>query len=188
MSSQAEIDMNKNERRRERWEMENNMDGEVDEMITLYEKKGINRSDAETIIRTMARYPRQFLDHMMVEELGLPPPDSDSLSPVKAGLITMCSFMLFGAIPLLPYLIALLPFVSFSDSIQLWSSVVTTVLTLFTLGVVKGHVSGLSKRAWLWSGVQMAMNGSFAAVLGFIVGWGMGKLVHADEQLPPGTD
>ena len=25
-----------------------------------------------------------------------------------------------------------------------------------------------------------------AAVLGFIVGWVMGKLVHADEQVPPG--
>jgi len=34
----------------------------------------------------------------------------------------------------------------------------------------------------------MAMNGSFAAVLGFIVGWGMGKLVHADEQVPAGMD
>jgi len=101
----------------------------------------------------------------------------------------MCSFMLFGSIPLLPFLIALIPFTDsvLTDRVQLWLSVVTTVLTLFTLGVLKARVSGGSK-SWLWSGCQMAMNGSFAAVLGFIVGWGMGKLVHADEQLPPGTD
>ena len=190
MSSQAEIDLNKSERRRERWEMENNMQGEIDEMIDLYEKKGVSRPDAEVIIRTMSRYPRQFLDHMMVEELGLPPPDTDNLSPVKAGFITMCSFMLFGSIPLLPFLIALIPWTDsvLTERVQLWSSVVTTVLTLFTLGVLKGRVSGATGKSWLWSGVQMAMNGSFAAVLGFIVGWGMGKLVHADEQLPPGTD
>ncbi len=101
----------------------------------------------------------------------------------------MCSFMLFGAIPLLPYLIALIPGTQslLTDMAQLWLSVGTTVLTLFTLGVVKGRVSGVAGSSWLWSGVQMAMNGSFAAVLGFIVGWGMGKLVHADEQLPPGA-
>ncbi len=40
MSSQAEIDMNKNERRRERWEMENNMQGEVDEMIDAVREEG----------------------------------------------------------------------------------------------------------------------------------------------------
>ena len=125
---------------------------------------------------------------MMVEELGLPPPETDSMAPVKAGLITMTSFMLFGSIPLLPYLIALLPFtqVVLTESVQLWASVVTTVLTLFVLGAIKGRLTGGSK-SWWWSGLQIALNGSFAAVLGFLVGWGMGKLVHADEQLPPGA-
>ena len=59
MSSQAEIDLNKSERRRERWEMENNLKGEVDEMIDLYVSKGVKRTDAETIIRTMSHYPKQ---------------------------------------------------------------------------------------------------------------------------------
>ena len=189
MSSQAEIDLNKTERRRERWEMENDIDGEVSEMVELYVSKGVARPDAETILRTMSRYPRQFLDHMMVEELGLPPPEKDALAPVKAGLITMTSFMLFGSIPLLPYLIALIPFTDalLTESVQLYSSVVTTVLTLFTLGAIKGWVSGDTHKRWWWSGLQMALNGSFAAVLGFIVGWGMGKLVHADEQVPAGA-
>jgi VIT1/CCC1 family predicted Fe2+/Mn2+ transporter len=126
---------------------------------------------------------------MMMEELGLPPPDKDSLGPVKAGLITMTSFMIFGSIPLLPYLIALIPYTDavLTEAVQLYASVVTTVLTLFILGVVKGRVSG-GVKSWWWSGVQMAMNGSFAAVLGFIVGWGMGKLVRADEVVPPGAD
>ena len=59
MSSQAEIDLNKAERRREKWEMKNNMKGEVQEMIDLYISKGVKREDAETIIRTMSHYPKQ---------------------------------------------------------------------------------------------------------------------------------
>jgi VIT1/CCC1 family predicted Fe2+/Mn2+ transporter len=124
-----------------------------------------------------------------VEELGLPPPESDTMVPIKAGLITMTSFMLFGSVPLLPYLIALIPWTDsvLTESVQLWLSVITTVLTLFALGSVKGKVSGGSK-SWWWSGAQMALNGMFAATLGFIVGWAMGKLVRADEQVPAGAD
>ena len=41
LSSQAELEYNIAERRRERWEMDNNMDGEIEEMIAIYIKKGM---------------------------------------------------------------------------------------------------------------------------------------------------
>jgi len=185
MSEQAEIDFNKSERKRERWELENNLEGEKEEMIETYTKKGVSRKDAESIIDTLAKYKRPFLDHMMVEELGLIPPEKNVWGPVKSGGVTMASFIVFGAIPLIPYLLALLPFMGdiLSEKVQLWSSVIITVLSLFILGAVKGMV--VKGSSWLRNGILMAMNGSFAAVLGFIVGWAMGKLV--EDEAPPGA-
>jgi len=108
-----------------------------------------------------------FLDHMMVEELGLLPPESDQgFSPAKAGMVTMGSFMAFGSVPLLPYLIALLPGLHLSASTQLWASVGATILTLFLLGAFKGKTVEIKKSAWWRSGLLMSFNGTMAAVVG----------------------
>jgi len=189
MSTQAELDLSKSERRRERLEMQQNLHGEMQEMINLYERKGVKRNDAETIVRTLSKYPNQFLDAMMSEELGMPPSHHlVETTPIKSGLVTMLSFIAFGSVPLLPYLIALIPWFKhyLTEEIQLWSAIVMTVITLFVLGVVKGQVSAV-RNIW-WSGFQMAANGSFAAILGYLIGYLLGKAVNIDEQVPPGTD
>lgn len=51
--------------------MDNNMKGEIEEMIDLYVEKGMSETDARVIINTMAKYPEAFLDNMMVVELHL---------------------------------------------------------------------------------------------------------------------
>jgi VIT1/CCC1 family predicted Fe2+/Mn2+ transporter len=177
MSSQAELDYNNAERKRERWEMDNHMEGEITEMVELYIAKGLSRTDSETIIHTLAKYEDAFLDHMMVEELGLMPPDMDDPhAAIKAGLVTMLSFIVFGAVPLAPYLIALIPGVHISANAQLYSAVVFTVLTLFLLGAFKGKLVEIGQ-SWWKSGCLMAFNGSFAAFVGFLIGWGMKSIV-----------
>lgn len=189
MSTQAELDLSKSERRRERLEMQQNLHGEMNEMINMYVQKGIKRNDAETIVHTLSKYPNQFLDSMMSEELGMPPSHHlVETTPIKSGLVTMTSFMIFGSVPLLPYLIALIPWFSdfFTDQIQLWSAIVMTIITLFILGVVKGKVSAV-KNIW-WSGFQMAANGTLAAVIGFIIGNLLSKAFDLDSQIPAGTD
>jgi len=167
LSEQAEIDFNNSERKREKWEMEINMEGELDEMVALYEQKGVSRPDAMTILTTLAKYENVFLDHMMVEELGLMPVDPDDV-PLKAGLVTMGSFILFGSVPLMPYLVCLLPWLSLSTSAQLWLAIVITMITLFILGAVKGM---LVDYPWMSSGLVMVMNGSFAAAVAFVIGY-----------------
>lgn len=187
-STQAELDLAKSERRRERAEMQQNLHGEIQEMVDAYVQKGVKRSDAETVVRTLAKYPNQFLDAKMSEDLGMPPKHHlVETTPLKSGLITMSSFMVFGSVPLMPYLIALIPFFSefFTVKVQLWSAIVMTIITLFLLGVVKGKVSAV-KSIW-WSGVQMAANGSFAAILGWLAGYLLGKALDLDSQVPPGT-
>jgi len=183
MSSQAELDYTESERKREQWEMDNNMAGEIEEMIDLYMAKGVTETDARIIINTLAKYPEAFLNHMMVEELGLLPPDADQgFSPQKAGIVTMASFVLFGAVPLLPYLIALIPGVTLQPDAQLWIAIIATILTLFALGAFKGSVVETGRSAWWKSGLLMACNGSVAAAIGYAIGYIMSQLM----DLPPG--
>jgi len=184
LSSEAEIDYTASERKREAWEMEVNMKGEIEEMIDLYIAKGVSETDARIIINTLAKYPEAFLDHMMVEELGLLPPEADQgFSPAKAGMVTMASFMAFGSVPLLPYLIALIPGLHMSAKAQLWASVVATIFTLFMLGAFKGKTVEIKKSAWWRSGLLMAFNGTMAAVVGYAIGWAISQLM----ELPPGA-
>ena len=135
---------------------------------------GINKSDAESMIHTLSRYPDAFLDHMMVEELSLMPPDPDD-SPTMNGIITMCSFMLFGSIPLSPYVLAHIPWLTkiLTDQIQLYSSIVLTVLTLFALGAIKSSL--VAGKKWIRGGMQVAITGMVAA----IVGWAAGAVLSA---------
>jgi vacuolar iron transporter family protein len=44
-------------------------------MIEIYTKKGMTLEDARTVVMTMSKYPDIFVDTMMVEELGLMPPE-----------------------------------------------------------------------------------------------------------------
>ena len=105
LSSKAEFEYTRAEHKREKWELDNYPEGEKREMVELYMKRGMSKEDAETVIEVMSKYKNFFLDVMMVEELGLMPPDDDD-SPAKNGLVTFASFVIFGFIPLLSYVLA----------------------------------------------------------------------------------
>jgi len=51
----------KQERSGEKWEMENSPQGEIKEMMELYEGKGFSKEDAKTIIETMAKNEKFFV-------------------------------------------------------------------------------------------------------------------------------
>lgn len=136
-------------------------------MVELYEKKGISTEDARLVINTLAKYKEAFVDIMMVEELNLMPID-ESHSPIFGGLITFASFMLFGAVPLISYLINLIPGVDMGADAAFIGSCILTVLTLFLLGSIKGSFVG---QTWWISGLSMACNGSLAAACGWVIGY-----------------
>ena len=92
------------ERKREEWELENFPQGEIEEMVDLYESRGLPREKAEEVIRVMAKYKDFFVDVMVREELGLEMPGEDE-SPVRQGFVTFVSFAISGFVPLFAYII-----------------------------------------------------------------------------------
>lgn len=167
LSSQAEHDLANHERSREMWEFENYPEGEIEEMVELYEKKGISTDDALLVVHTLAKYKEAFIDIMMIEELNLMPVDDED-SPLTGGIITFVSFMLFGVIPLLSYLVNLIPGINMGPDTTLYVSCFLTVVTLFLLGAVKGSFVGQN---WGKAGSSMALNGSIAAACGWVIGY-----------------
>lgn len=165
LSTKAENERILKEREREAWEMNNYREGEIQEMVELYEERGMSRKDAEIAIRLMAKYEDFFVNVMMVEELGLQVPDEDE-NPWFDGFITFCSFVFFGIFPLLGYVI----FASFNlELASLFGiSCGLTGVMLFLLGVFKSRFTG---QTWWLSGLEILLLGGVTAAVSFLIGW-----------------
>ena len=160
LSEKAEIDFVRSELERERWELTNFPKGEIEEMIEIYTEKGISQSDARLILTTMAKYPETFLQHMMVQELEL---DSNVIddNPLKNGGVTFLSFVVFGTIPLLSYLI--FDGIHIGPQGMLKAAIGLTLLTLFGMGAIKSYYCNQDLKNIIKSGLLVTMNGAIAA-------------------------
>ena len=136
LSSKAELDLRQFERRREAWELANFPEGEREEMIELYMKKGMKEPDAQTIIGTMTKYPSFFLDHMMVEELGILP--GEGQDPVMDGLSTAAGHAIFGSVPIMAVL-------ALPSQAALPAGTALNAVCLGLLGAARGVSLGQSK-------------------------------------------
>ncbi|MHB8897292.1 MAG: VIT1/CCC1 transporter family protein [Thermoguttaceae bacterium] len=168
LSTKSELEYEKAERERERWEIENYPDGEKREMVELYVAKGLPKEDAHTVVEIFARNKETWVEVMMVEELGIVGSDE---SPVRNGVVTFLSFFSFGLVPLLAYLMArMAPFLQ-SDTFA--AAATLTAITLFALGAVKVRITG---RNWFRSGLETLAVGGLAAAAAFLVGRVLGGL------------
>ncbi|KAJ8605997.1 hypothetical protein CTAYLR_010117 [Chrysophaeum taylorii] len=168
LSEVAEERFVRHEFEREMWEMENYPEGEIQEMIQIYvEKKGLSRDDATSVMRTLAKYPRVFVDLMCVDELGFVPPNDDGLPAWKKGLVTMLAFDVFGAIPIFVYYVASCVHYDATHDKLFAVSAVATASTMFALGVCKASLTCQPK---LWSGLMMLVNGTLAAIVAYGIG------------------
>eukprot|EP00953_Heterococcus_sp_UTEX-ZZ885_P020695 11574-Heterococcus_DN1.PRE.4 len=59
-------------RRREEWQIANNRENGVNDMVELYCERGMAVADAQTVVGALSKYDKFFVDVMLSEELGLP--------------------------------------------------------------------------------------------------------------------
>lgn len=142
LSSKANNEWILSEKKREEWEMENYREGEIKEMIEIYEKKGLSPEDAKLVIETMAKYKDFFVDVMMQQELELQVPEDNHVEEsLKEGFVMFCSFAFFGAMPLLGYTLIPWLFPDLEPEALFKSACVVTGLVLFFLGSIKSNFS-----------------------------------------------
>jgi predicted membrane protein (TIGR00267 family) len=96
---------------------------------------------------------------MMQHELELPNPDQEN--PLATGLSTFLSFIIFGAIPLLPYIIFGLRENTFTMAI------IFTFLALVFLGILRWRVT---TQSLIRSVTEVVLIGGLSAVIAYIVG------------------
>lgn len=84
------------ELRREMWEIENHLSGELQEMLAIYKNQGLTEEEALIVTRIFARQKTVFANLMMVEELGYsrlePPTTTEAVTnvgvPALLGFLT----------------------------------------------------------------------------------------------------
>jgi len=157
-SSRADEDHYKKELENEKWEMKHLPEVEREEIRLIYMKKGYRGKRLEQMVENTCSNDDMWLHMMMTEELGLTKPEASA--PLRAAAIVGGSAIVGSLIPLVPF--ALLPVMD-----ALIPSLILSTLVLFAVGVYKAKVTVGN---WLKSGIEMAVVGMLAALVGYLVG------------------
>eukprot|EP00752_Nemacystus_decipiens_P008012 g7159.t1 len=177
LSSKAHNEYVMAEKRREEWELKNHREGEILEMVEIFEERGMSRQDAEDVIEKMAKYDDFFVNLMMNEELGLQVPTGED-DTVKEGFVMFLSFAFFGAMPLLGYVIVPLIKPDSSPAVLFLVACLVTGASLFGMGAIK---SQFGTRHWCTSGTEMLFLGGCCAGLAFEIGKGVDMLLDQNH-------
>ena len=165
LSSKAENEYYAAERKRHEKIRKNG----IGEITQYYMEKGMMEKDAKEIAKMIAKNKENAVDVMMTYEYGLV---GSNENPVKNSIFTLLSFIIFGFVPLLTYVLSPgmqnVTFSSFEAASFL------TGITLFVLGAGKAK---LTKRNFALSGIEMLVVGGLAAISAYYIGYALSALI-----------
>jgi len=170
LAAKAEVDFFRAEIERERREIEEMPEREIQEVHDIYGEFGFPAEEREMIVRRLTQDKEVWLRFMMHEELGIASEAFDN--PWRVALIMGLSFIV-GSLPaLLPFLFPVLFPAAVTPLGALKVALPLSVLGAFGLGVLAARVA---KGGWLRNGLSFLAVMSLSAAIGF----GIGKLIGA---------
>lgn len=129
---------------------------EVREYIASF---GFEGKDLDRAVEIVTRDKENWVDVMMMAEHGYA--RDNTSSPLRDGIMTFCSFAVFGSIPLLPY------FINIDPGHRFPVAVASTFTALMLLGIARSIVT----REKLWRGpLEIVFVGAIGAVAAYAVG------------------
>jgi len=141
------------------------------EMCSALVKEGLSKQEVDHLLKKSSRYkhPEFVCNYMVQKKVGI---SKEKLEvPFKNAFAMFFSFLLGSAFPLLPFLI------SKYDGLSLFQAgVIASLLTiaaLFGVGLAKTYYTTLDK---LKSGLEVVLIGLGAGLIGYLVGWVVGRL------------
>jgi VIT1/CCC1 family predicted Fe2+/Mn2+ transporter len=166
VSVKAEQEVDASQRRLQRQAIEVAPDTKRNEVIRIYQAKGLTRAEAESAAARISEKPEEFLKALLAEEQAAPQDSAEG--PAMQAAYTAFAFAGAGLVPILPFLA--LPAIE-----AVLASVVLTGLALFIAGVVRA-LSTLNP--FLRSGLEMVLIGMGAAAATYLVGLALGVIVE----------
>jgi len=148
----------------ERREIEEKPEEETEELCVMYRQRGFSEDEIGILVKRICADKELWLEEMMAKELRIGAGDLEE--PSSRAIIMGASYVVGGAVPVVPFL--LLPV-----DTALWVAIVATIAGLFAIGFVKAGATGRSR----WKGgMEMVVVASLAAVIGYLIGKGVGIL------------
>jgi len=142
---------------KERFELDNYPEQELEELALIYQKKGLSSETAHVVARELTEKDA-FAAHVDAE-LGIDP--HDLTNPWHAAYASALSFLSGGVIPLL--------MVFAPENIRVAAIFIGVLVALAVTGSVSAHVGGANKQTATWRNI---MGGALAMIITF----GVGKL------------
>ena len=141
-------------------------DEEKEELILIYQAKGLSREEAEQISERVISNHEVALDTMAREELGLDP--SSLGAPWLASASSFLSFVCGASIPIAPFIFGI------GSTALIFSSVLSGSALVF----VGGFLSSLSGKSVVKGGIRMLFAGGLAATVTYSVGSLIGVAIN----------
>ena len=170
-ASKAKNEFIEMKRAQEEWEVENLKDQETEEIRDIYRKKGFKDELLEEVVRIITSKRKVWVDTMMKEELGL---IEDEKTPLAGSVSTFVGFNLIGIIQLIPFIIFIIFNLEINSDTFVYSTI-SVISAFFLVGMIKGKIVKKSK---IRSGVYTLIIGGIAAIVAYIVGYGLNSLVN----------
>lgn len=142
----------------EKYEIEHYPEHETEELSIIYAARGVPKKEARDLAEHIMADPKQALDVMAREELGLNPDELGS--PAKAAISSFLTFSVGASVPLIPYLLGY-------DQEGIVFAAILAGIALFAVGTALSLFSG---RSALRGGGRMLLVGSIAATATYFIG------------------
>src|SRR3989344_5892137 len=165
LGGKSEKDYAREQRKKENWEIDNLRELEIEEVKDIFRKKGFKGEDLNRAVEIITSDRKIWLDTMMRDELGIIEDAGDD--PKKHGFVTFLAFITAGSVPLIPFLIPILP-----NPFTL--SIIFAALAMFSVGALRSLVTSVT---WIRGGMEMLMVGSTAALVAYLVGNFIEKII-----------
>jgi len=156
LAARGDAEHYESERRREEDEIVSVPEREAEEVRDIFKSYGLTEAESVTVVESLRRRPKDWVDFMMRFELGLEQPDPSRAW--KSATTIAGSYIVGGLVPLCAYF--------FIRDVQqaLWVSVGITLLALVVFGAVKARFTGVPV---VRGAVQTALIGGLAAAAAF---------------------
>jgi VIT1/CCC1 family predicted Fe2+/Mn2+ transporter len=150
----------------EREELEHEPEEEREELQLIYQARGFPADEAKELSQRLIQDPKNALDVLTREELGLDPSELGG-SPGTAAITSCVLFASGAAFPLIPFSIT-------RGNLALLASVGVSAAVLFVIGAAISVITG---RSVLWSGARQLLIGLTAAGVTYGIGRVLGTVV-----------